>query len=77
VQARDKHGRFAKDEIPLVVLALYHAVVGYHTIAPLYRALVGDDLLGETARAKQTRFLIELSESLFERAPSTPDRRAP
>ncbi|MGH0029493.1 MAG: TetR/AcrR family transcriptional regulator [Myxococcota bacterium] len=67
VEAADEQARFAKREIPLVVLALFHAVVGYHTIAPLYRELVGDDLLADDARADQTRFLTELTESLFAR----------
>jgi TetR/AcrR family transcriptional regulator len=75
VEARDEDRRWAKDQIPLVVLALYHTVVGYHTIAPLYRELIAVDLLSEAARADQTRFLTELSQSLFERAPRKPRRR--
>lgn len=77
VRARDEEHRWSKDQIPLVVLALYHTVVGYQTIAPLYRELVGDDLLSEVARANQTRFLTELVEALFEHVPSRSRRRAP
>jgi len=77
VEAADERGRFAPDQIPLVVLALYHAVVGYYTIAPLYSELMGADLLSDTLRASQTRFLTELSESLFERSPGSSPRRRP
>ena len=77
VEARDEEGRLPKDQLPLVVLALYHVAVGYQTIAPLYRELVGDDLLSEAARASQARFLTELAESLFERTPEKPSRRSP
>lgn len=77
VQARDEQHRWRKDQIPLVVLALYHTVVGYEAIAPLYRELVGDDLLSEAARANQTRFVNELVEALFEYVPSSARRRTP
>ena len=54
-----------KDEVPLLVLAMFHVVVGFFTTAPLYKALNGTDLLDEQAVARQTRFLLELSERLF------------
>ena len=54
-----------KEDVPLLVLAMYHVVVGFFTMAPLYRDLNGTDLLDEQAVARQTRFLIELSERLF------------
>ncbi len=61
-----------KDDVPLLVLAMYHVVVGFFTMAPLYKDLNGTDLLDEQAVARQTRFLIELSERLF--TPRQPDR---
>jgi AcrR family transcriptional regulator len=54
-----------KEDVPLLVLAMYHVVVGFFTMAPLYKDLNGTDLLDEQAVARQTRFLIELSERLF------------
>lgn len=51
--------------VPLLVLALYHVVLGYFAIAPLYRALHGVDLLAEEALASQTVFLRELVSRLL------------
>ena len=63
--------RWPKEEIPLLVLAMYHVVVGYFAMAPLYRDLGGEDLLAPEAVARQTRFLTELVERLF------PERERP
>ena len=52
--------RWRPDQIPLLVLALYHVVVGYFTIAPLYKTLNGEDLLSEQALEKQARFCGDL-----------------
>lgn len=60
-----------KDDVPLLVLAMYHVVVGFFTMAPLYKDLNGTDLLDAAAVSRQTRFLIELSERLF-----TPPQRS-
>lgn len=57
--------RWGRDEIPHLVLALYHVVVGYFSIAPLYEELNGTDLMTKEARARQTRFLVDLVDSLF------------
>ena len=54
-----------KDDVPMLVLAMYHIVLGFFTMAPLYKDLNGKDLLSEQAVARQTRFLIELSQRLF------------
>ncbi|MDJ0850036.1 MAG: TetR/AcrR family transcriptional regulator [Myxococcota bacterium] len=54
-----------KEEIPLLVLAMYHVVVGYFTMAPLYLDLGGEDLLAPDLIERQTRFLTELVERLF------------
>ena len=56
---------WAPDEIPLLVLAMYHVVVGYFTIAPLYAEFQGQDLLTQPAIERQTRFLAELVSILF------------
>ena len=65
VQANPAAERWGPDRVRLLVLAMYHIVLGYFTIAPLYKALNGDDLLTKHALAEQTRFLVELVESLF------------
>jgi len=61
-----------EDDVPLLVLAMYHVVVGFFTMAPLFKDLNGTDLLAEQAVARQTRFLIELSNRLF--TPPQPGR---
>lgn len=53
------------DQIPLLVLALFNAVVGYFTIAPLYRDLTGEDLLSPQGLERQTRFLNEVVNRLL------------
>jgi AcrR family transcriptional regulator len=58
--------RFGPEQVPLVVLALYHVVLGYFTVADVYRQLGGGDLLAEEALARQTRFLRDLVAALFE-----------
>ena len=57
------------EQIPLLVLALYQAVVGYFTIAPLYHDLTGEDLLDEASLARQTEFFDELVRRLLPDAP--------
>ncbi len=57
--------RWGPEQIPLLVLAMYHIVVGYFTIAPLYKELNGEDLMTEEALARQTRFLTEVVATLL------------
>ena len=54
-----------EDQIPLFVLALFNAVVGYFTIAPLYRDLTGEDLLSAPGLDRQTQFLTEVVHRLL------------
>jgi AcrR family transcriptional regulator len=60
--------------VPMLVLAMYHAVVGYFAIAPLYRDLTGSDLLAETARARQTELLRRMVDALFPATEAAPPR---
>jgi len=53
------------EDVPLLVLAIYHVVVGFFSMAPLYKDLNGTDLLADEALARQTRFLTQLAERLF------------
>ncbi|TFH20390.1 MAG: TetR/AcrR family transcriptional regulator [Myxococcales bacterium] len=62
--------RWETDQLPLLVLAMYHIVVGYFTIAPIYSELGGEDLLAEEMRARQTRLLHQIADLLFA-APAT------
>ncbi len=56
---------WGEEQVPLLVLAMYHVVVGYFTVAPLYRELSGEDLMTAAARERQTEFLCRLVETLF------------
>ncbi len=57
--------RWSSEQIPQLVLAIYHVVIGYYAIAPFYKQLNGQDLLAEQARARQTALLVDLVETLF------------
>ena len=57
--------RWDRDELSLLVLAMYHVIVGYFTIAPLYKLLDGRDLLSEKMLEKQTRVFGDLVELVF------------
>ena len=65
VEATPSARRWGPELTPLLVLAMYQIVVGYFAIAPLYRELGGEDLLGEAAVARQKRFLAEVVDELF------------
>jgi TetR/AcrR family transcriptional regulator len=65
VSANPAASRWDPEQIPLLVLAMYNVVVGYFTIASLYRDLSGAELLADTALEAQTRFLRELVGRLF------------
>jgi len=65
VAASPASGRWSAEQIPLLVLAMYHVVVGYFTFASFYRDLGGNELLGDAALEAQTRFLRELVGRLF------------
>jgi AcrR family transcriptional regulator len=57
--------RWAPEQLPHLVLAMYNIVVGYFAMAPLYRDLNGTDLLAPEALAQQTDLLRKLSILLF------------
>jgi TetR/AcrR family transcriptional regulator len=57
--------RWGRDQLPLLVLAMYNVFLGYFTIAPLYRDMNDEDLLTQRATAEQTRFFADLVEVLF------------
>ena len=57
--------RWDRDELSLLVLAMYHILVGYFTIAPLYAEIDGRNLLSEEMLAKQARVFGELVELIF------------
>jgi AcrR family transcriptional regulator len=61
--------RWETEQLPNLVLAMYHIVVGYFAIAPLYRELNDVDLLSAEALEHQTRFLRKLATSLFAEDP--------
>jgi AcrR family transcriptional regulator len=65
VEDRGAGARLAPEHATLVVLAMYHAVLGYFASAPLYRALTGTDLLAAPMLARQTELLRQLSDALL------------
>ncbi len=65
LRARPGSRRWSDEQIPLLVLALYQVVVGYFAIAPLMKALNGEDLLESEALARQTRFFADLVAALL------------
>lgn len=69
VEATPGAARWRAEQIPLLVLAMYHIVVGYFAIAPFYKELNGVDLLSEEAVARQVGFLGDLAVVLFEDGP--------
>jgi len=73
-QAAPGAGRWAPEERPLVVIAVYNVLVGYFTFAPLYQQLEGVDLLAAPMFASQTRLLGEIIAALFPEVPAE-DRR--
>jgi AcrR family transcriptional regulator len=56
--------RWKAEQVPLIALMLYHEIVGYFSIAPVYRALNGVDLLAPEMLERHTRFLSDLVDAL-------------
>jgi TetR/AcrR family transcriptional regulator len=65
----------SREQIPLLVVALYNIVLGYFAIAPLYQQLNGRDLMSESLRLQQIEIITDLAKTLFPR--SQPPTRAP
>ena len=57
--------QWSADQIPLLLIALYHVVIGTFTTAPLYEVLGRGDLVGEDALGKQMRFFGDLVSRLL------------
>lgn len=64
VEERGAGSRPEPEQAALLVLAMYHVVVGFFASAPLYRELTGIDLLAAPMLARQTELLRQLSEAL-------------
>ncbi len=52
--------RWKPEQLPLLLLAIYHIVIGNFSIRPLYEALNDEDLVSKQALAKQTEFISTL-----------------
>jgi cytochrome P450 family 142 subfamily A polypeptide 1 len=74
VEAGPAASRWGHDRLPLLVISMYNIVVGYFTIAPLYKELNGADLLTREMLEKQTRFFSELVMTLFGSPGAVQDR---
>ena len=75
VEAGPAASRWERDQLPLLVIAMYNVIVGYFTIAPLYKELNGADLLTQEMLEKQTRLFRELVMMLFGPPAAAEDRR--
>lgn len=65
VEERGGGRRLAPERAALLVLAMYHVVIGFFASAPLYRALTGTDLLAEPMLDRQTELLRQMTEALL------------
>jgi AcrR family transcriptional regulator len=65
VEATEGAQRWEREHLPLLVLAVFHALLGYFAIAPFYRDLNGLELLSESMLEGQTRLLREIVAALF------------
>lgn len=65
VEASLPDSRWDRDELRLLVLAVYHVMIGFYTIAPLYKTIDGTDLLSEEMLKKQTRIVGDVVDLLF------------
>ena len=65
VEARGGAASVAPEQAELLVLAMYHTVIGFFASAPFYRALTGTDLLAEPMLTRQTELLRLMTETLL------------
>jgi len=65
VETTFPESRWDRDELRLLVLAVYHVMIGYFTVAPLYKSIDGTDLLDAEMMKKQTRIVGDVVEMLF------------
>ena len=65
VEERGRGRRIAPEQASLLVLAMYHVVLGFFASAPLYRALTGTELLSEPMLTRQTELLRQMTEALL------------
>jgi AcrR family transcriptional regulator len=62
--------RWQPEQFPLLVIAMYNIIVGYFTIAPLYKEVNGRDLLSSKMLEQQTRLFGELIVLIFGSSPT-------
>jgi hypothetical protein len=58
-------GRWTPEQVPLLVLAMYHITIGYFASVALWADLNGSDLLSPSMFAQQTGLLREIVAALF------------
>jgi AcrR family transcriptional regulator len=75
VAAAPAASSWERDQLPLLVIAMYNVMVGYFTIAPLYAELNGEDLLTREMFERQTRLFSQLVTTLFGPPAASGDRR--
>jgi len=57
--------RWSAEQVPLLVLAMYHMVIGYFASTSLWTELDGADLLSPPMLARQTELVREIVTALF------------
>ncbi|HEY8493155.1 MAG TPA: TetR/AcrR family transcriptional regulator [Myxococcota bacterium] len=65
VEGRGGEETMPPERAALLVLAMYHVVLGFFASAPLYRAVTGTDLLSPSMFARQIELLRQMSEALL------------
>jgi AcrR family transcriptional regulator len=65
VESAPAASRWSPEQVPLLVIAMYNIIVGYFTVAPLYKQLNGQDLLTQEMLERQTNLFSELVVMLF------------
>lgn len=73
VEARGGAPSVAPEQAELLVLAMYHTVVGFFASAPFYRALTGTDLLTAPVLRLQTELLRRMIDTLLPRPNRNPN----
>jgi hypothetical protein len=63
-------GRWQRDEIPFVALAMMHVCTCYFSLAPLYQGSLGLDLLSDEVQTRHAEFLRKFWRMLWFETPT-------
>ena len=75
-QTRGVEGRWDEEELPLLLTAFHHLILGYFATAPMLREMFGEDPLSEDHVERQSRFVRKVVRRLVSGAsPPRPGER--